>query len=261
VNDLVTDQRTNRVLFVWLLVAGLFGSLIGVPWAIAVLRDSAAGGPADPGVVWLWAVAEALLLLAPASAVGVWSGNEVGLGPRLLRELLSRVPGGQERVRRGLLPTTLVGLTVGVLGFFSQNSIPPSALMPGLDNPNTLEILLRALSAALTEEIFFRLGLMTFVVWGIRSIVKRPDIHVPSLWAGNVLAALVFAAAHFPQLTFFQTDSWGLLIPFVMVSGGAGMVMGWLYMQYGLISAIVAHFIVDLVVYVIPRLLVAIAGP
>jgi membrane protease YdiL (CAAX protease family) len=44
-----------------------------------------------------------------------------------------------------------------------------------------------------------------------------------------------------------------------MVSGGAAMIMGWLYMRYSLISAIVAHFIVDLVVYVIPRLLAAIA--
>jgi membrane protease YdiL (CAAX protease family) len=255
----VTDLRTNRVLFVWLLLAGLFGSLIGVPWAIAVLRHPAAGGPADPRVVWLWAVAEALLLLAPASAVGVWLGNEVGLGPRLLRELLSRMPGGRAHLRRGLLPTTLVGLTAGVLGFLSQNSIPPSALLPGLDNPNTFEILLRALGAALTEEILFRLGLMTFFVWVIRSVVKRPAIHVPSLWIGNVLAALVFAAAHFPQLTFFQTHAWCLLIPFVMVSGGAAMIMGWLYMRYSLISAIVAHFIVDLVVYVIPRLLAAIA--
>jgi membrane protease YdiL (CAAX protease family) len=131
--------------------------------------------------------------------------------------------------------------------------------MPGLDNPNTLEILLRALGAALTEEIFFRLGLMTFLVWGIRFIVKRPAIHTPSLWAANVLAALVFAAAHLPQLTFFQTHSWTLLIPFVLVSGGAGTIMGWLYMRYGLISAVVAHLIVDLVVYVIPRLLAPLA--
>jgi membrane protease YdiL (CAAX protease family) len=48
------------------------------------------------------------------------------------------------------------------------------------------------------------------------------------------------------------------MIPFVMFSSSAGMVMGWLYMRYGLVSAIVAHFIGDLIVYVIPRLAAAI---
>ena len=123
--------------------------------------------------------------------------------------------------------------------------------MPGLNNPNTFEWLLRCLSAALTEEIFFRFGLMTFFVWALRAIIKKPAIDRPSLWVGNLLAALAFAGAHLPQLTF---HGWSLLVPFVMFSGGAGVVMGWLYVRYGLVSAIAAHFIGDLMVYVVPRL-------
>jgi hypothetical protein len=247
-DDAVTNARVDSVLFVWLLLAGLFGSLIGVPWSIAFLRESAT----DSAVVWLSAVVEVLFFLTPAAAVGVWLGKKVGLGSRL-REFVSEMPGGWEHVRSGLLPAMLVGLALGGVGFFAQNAIPKSALMPGLNNPNTFEWFLRCLSAALTEEIFFRLGLMTFFVWVLRSIVKRAAINVPSLWVGNLLAALIFAGAHLPQLT---VHSWSLLIPFVMFSCSAGMVMGWLFMRYGLISAIVAHFIGDLVVYVVPRLLV-----
>jgi hypothetical protein len=157
---------------VWLLLSGLFGSLIGVPWTIAILRDSA--------TVWLSAVVEVLFFLTPASAVGVWLGKKVDLGSRL-RELVSGMPGGWEHVRLSLLPAMLVGLTLGGIGFFAQNSIPKSDLMPGLNNPNTFEWFLRCLSAALTEEIFFRLGLMTFFVWVLRSIVMKPAIDVPSL--------------------------------------------------------------------------------
>jgi membrane protease YdiL (CAAX protease family) len=130
--------------------------------------------------------------------------------------------------------------------------------MPGLDNPNTFEMFLRTLSAGLTEEILFRLGLMTFFVWVIRLIVKVPAVRTPSLWVGNLLAALLFTSAHFPQLTF-QTYGWSLLIPFVIFGSGTGLIMGWLYMRYSLISAIIAHFIADLVVYVIPRWLAIIA--
>ncbi|MHC4105349.1 MAG: hypothetical protein ACYSR9_10445, partial [Planctomycetota bacterium] len=106
----------------WLLFAGLFGSLLGVPSAIAILRDSA--------TVWLSAVVEVLFSLTPASAVGVWLGKKVGLGSRL-REFVSGMPGGWEHVRLGLLPAMLVGLTLGGVGFIAQNSIPKSALMPG----------------------------------------------------------------------------------------------------------------------------------
>jgi hypothetical protein len=99
-NGPVTNQRTDRVLFVWLLLAGLFGTLIGVPWTIAVLRD--------PATAWLSAVLEVLLFITPASAVGVWLGNKVGLGSRL-RDLVSGMPGGWEQVRIGVVGCSLGG--------------------------------------------------------------------------------------------------------------------------------------------------------
>jgi membrane protease YdiL (CAAX protease family) len=44
-----------------------------------------------------------------------------------------------------------------------------------------------------------------------------------------------------------------------MVNAASGMVMGWLFMRYGLISAIGAHFVADAVQVVIPGL-VALGG-
>lgn len=64
------NQRTDRVFFVWLLLASLFGALISVPWAVAVTRD--------PGTAWRLA-GSSLLQLVPASAIGVWLGPKVGL--------------------------------------------------------------------------------------------------------------------------------------------------------------------------------------
>jgi hypothetical protein len=176
----------------------------------------------------------------------------------LLRELVSKAPGGWEHVRANLKTSTIVGLTMGVLGL-AQYLIPQDALGPGLQNPTALECALRSLSAALTEEILFRLGLMTLFAWAIRSIVKKPAFHAPSLWVGNALAALLFAAAHLPHMLTFGTPGWSILIPLVTASSLAGIIMGWLYMRDGLIAAIVAHFITDVVVYVLPKMLTAIA--
>jgi len=50
-------------------------------------------------------------------------------------------------------------------------------------------------------------------------------------------------------------DAWNpaLLIPILAINGTGGMIMGWLFMRYGLVSAIGAHFVADVVHGVIPR--------
>jgi membrane protease YdiL (CAAX protease family) len=107
------------------------------------------------------------------------------------------------------------------------------------------------MSAAVTEEIFFRLGLIALVSWVIASIVRRPAIHVLSLWVGNLVSALLFAAAHLPQLSGHAP---GLQAALISYSTAAGLVMGAVFLRYGLVSAVVAHFTCDLVANVVPRL-------
>lgn len=247
-NDTVAHLRNDRAFFLWLLFTSVFGALIGVPWAVAVTRD--------PATAWLEA-GSSLLQLVPACAVGVWLGPKVGLGSGL-RELVSRTPGAWETVRKSLMPGTLVGLAIGGVVLLGVSSMPEDARIPGWDNPTILEVFLRCLSAGITEEIAFRFGLMTFLVWVIRLGLKRAATDATSLWVGNLLAALLFAAAHLPGL---PADAWNpaVLVPIVTANTAAGMVMGWLFMRYGLVSAICAHFVADVVQGVIPGL-VALIG-
>lgn len=238
----LTNQRVDRVLFIWLFMAGLLGVLAGIPWSISVLNDTSA-------VLWS-SLVELLLFITPASGVGVWLGRKVSLGYEL-RELVSGMPGGWRHVRLGLVPAIIVGVILGAIGYFAQSSMPDSALIPELSGPNTFEWSLRCLSAALTEEIFFRFGLMIFFVWMIKLIIRKPAFRTSSLWFGNLLSAIAFAAGHLTQLT---PDGWSFMIPLFIFSTSVGMIMGWLFMRYGLVSAIIAHFIADLIVYVVPRL-------
>lgn len=55
VNNAEMNQRTDSVLFVWLLLTSLFGTLIGVPFNIAALRDY-------PAIAWWLEPAGSLLL-------------------------------------------------------------------------------------------------------------------------------------------------------------------------------------------------------
>lgn len=208
-----------------------------------MLDDPAAGGPISPQTVWLRALGEAVFFIVPASVLGLWLGKRMDI---------TRI---SERVQSYILPSVTMGLTLAIPGLIGRFIIPQGDFGPGMGNPSPLEWLFRSLSAALTEEIVFRLGMMTLFVWMIRLIVKKPAFSNPSLWVGNLLAALVFAGAHLPPVLSVDAPNWNLVILIVVFNSLAGVVMGWLYVRYCLLAAIVAHFFADFVQHVIPRLI------
>jgi membrane protease YdiL (CAAX protease family) len=249
-----SERSVDLKLFGWLVLAGLFGALIGTPWTIAVFMDPVAGGPVEPLDVWLGSLAEALLFLAPAAAVGAWLGKRVGLGARLLSGLVARAPGTWNRLRSSVVLSVGIGVVLGLVALWSRSQAPPGALGPGLDNPTAVQWLLRSLSAGITEEIFFRLGLMTLLVWLVRRILRRKSLEAFSVWTGNLLAALVFAAAHLPHVVTTGSVGSVVIAAIVILNVAAGVALGWLYSRYGLIPAVVAHFLTDVVQWVVPVL-------
>lgn len=158
-----------------------------------------------------------------------------------------RIPGTANRALRMGVPSILIGVALGLPMLMGAG--------PVYVGPTTLDLFLRALSAALTEEIFFRLGLMTLFVWTLRRFVSKFGSAEPALSIGNVLAALLFAVAHLPGHVTPATATWGLVLGILLASGFSGTVMGWLYGRYGLISAVLAHFIADVVGHAIPSML------
>lgn len=233
-------KSEDRRVFGILLLASLLGVALGVPFMFAVLDD------ADPLSVCLNAGAELLFFLVPACAVGAWMGRKVDLGPKLLRELVLRTPGSLRRTLAMLGPSMGVGAVLGL----------PMLLGAGPDyaGPGTLELFLRSLSAALTEEITFRLGLMTLLAWILMSFASKSTTAEPYVSIANLLAALVFAAAHLPGHVTAESATLDLVMGILVFNGVAGMMMGWLYARYGLLSAILAHFVGDVVGYAIPSL-------
>lgn len=246
--NLSAKPETAWTLFWWLICVSLVGAMIGVPWAAAVSGDAA--------LAWREA-GSSLLQLVPACAAGVWLSPKVDLDSRL-RGLVSRTPGAWNGVRSGFLPGILVGLVIGTVVFLAVNSRPGGRLIPGWDDPTIFEIFLRCVSAGVTEEIVYRFGLMTFVVWAIRSYVRNLTSPAATLWTGNLVAALLFGVAHLPGL---PSDAWiqAVVMPIVLLNAVIGLSFGWLFMRYGLVSAILAHFFADVVQGVVPRL-VALIG-
>jgi len=99
---------------------------------------------------------------------------------------------------------------------------------------------------------------VTSTVWIIRLVVKKPTQHIVSFWIGSLLSALLFAGAHLPHMLTSGSAGTGFLIPVVVFNTIAGLIMGWLYLRYSLISTMIAHFVSGVAAYMLPRILDAV---
>jgi hypothetical protein len=180
-------------------------------------------------------IAALISFAAAVTAVGsvaAWLGlrcaDTVGLPMPYLRRLDSRV---REPVPAGAIHTTVgVGVGAGLLGLVGLR-LAHVPTLPG-------SIVARALStvfAAGPLEIVLHLELMSVVVWVARG--RR--------WPGIVIAALVLVVFHLSGGGTQQSTA--VLAVGVVLNGGIGLVLGWIYAAYGFEFAMgghaIAHFI------------------
>jgi membrane protease YdiL (CAAX protease family) len=69
-------------------------------------------------------------------------------------------------------------------------------------------------------------------------------------WTANVIAGVAFGVAHlFGGMPYPKVPV--IMARIVVQNAALGVVLGWLYRRWGLESAILAHFLIDVVFYVI----------
>ena len=111
-----------------------------------------------------------------------------------------------------------------------------------------------ALGAAVAEEVWFRLGLMTILIWLLARWLGHTAVRPALAWSVITLTAFAFGLAHLPQLTAFGAASPAAVVATVAGNCVVGMLYGWCYWRMGLIAAMVAHFSVDVLLHVLPAL-------
>ena len=94
------------------------------------------------------------------------------------------------------------------------------------------------------EELLFRFGLLTLLVWiGIRWF-RFPKTHSLLFWSANLLAVIPFALVHLINAVGLEIPITPGLIAVILVTNGlVGLTCGWLYSRYGIESAMLAHTI------------------
>jgi hypothetical protein len=157
-----------------------------------------------------------------------------------------------KRMRSALVFATTAGIFLGAL-FIAQAQLMEGAGENKIDVklPPWWSCLIASFGAGIREEVWLRLGLMTFFAWVITKLERRSAPSAWAVWTGNVLASLAFGAMHLPQ-AFGLFGGKPAIVAFVMIGNGVpGVVFGWLFWRKGLIAAMVSHTAFDVVIKVI----------
>jgi hypothetical protein len=251
-------RRFDLHLYFGLLAASLLGTLAIISYSLTLMKQLDLPEALLPFLMAVTVVVE-LLVSAGAIGLGLLLGPRVGLGRMVVRDDSSAV-GMSDFGRIWTLwgQPLLIGVALGVvMGFYAWRVDFSGAGKHGaLVTPSPWEGLLASVGAGVREEIWLRLGLMTFFVWFGFRLVRRlrrhesPSLHAV-VWIANLLAALGFAAIHIPQAQALLGLSASLILFIFVGNGVPGLVFGWLYARRGLVAAMLAHFGLDLVLKVL----------
>ncbi|HYE10189.1 MAG TPA: CPBP family intramembrane glutamic endopeptidase [Patescibacteria group bacterium] len=110
---------------------------------------------------------------------------------------------------------------------YSKTDVLP-AWVEGLDFSSAILISARA---AIYEETFFRLFLMTIIIYFFKNIIS----YKKSVLIGIVVSALIFSVS-------FHSGS--------MISFASGLLLGFVFINTGIIPAMLLHFIADAVPFI-----------
>lgn len=201
------------------------------------------------------------LLIVSLGGIGLVLANRIGLGLPFIEGWARRVP-VLYRFRTIIAIAWVAAVAFVLTILFLQKivfgppmnamfeelgiSIPAEAYAPPLYG------LLTAFSAGITEEVLFRLFGLSLLAWlgGLlfHDAEGRPKLAV--LWSANFLIALAFGAAHLQTAASIGWPMNTLVVTRTIVLNSlGGLVFGWLFWTLGLESAMLAHFLTDVIIY------------
>jgi membrane protease YdiL (CAAX protease family) len=203
-----------------------------------------------------------VVALASAGIILVVYGGLGFLGLKLAKKLgfPSILDPDVSRRQRFMIPA-YVGVATGVFIILADlffKRLHPFGALPHPPFPTSIVV---SVSAAIGEEVIFRLFFIPFWVWLISSVLLRGKWQRQVFWAVAALSALAFALGHLPSLmlvlglnTISRVPA-ALLAEIVLLNGLLSILAAALFKRYGFLAAVGVHFWADVVWHVVWGLL------
>ncbi len=194
----------------------------------------------------------ALLIYPVAIYFGLRVGGRLGLGaPLIAARLAGRgFEGAAARLGTGSALGVGLGLA-GVLVAAVLGGSLASADPAGADVVPLWIGVAQGLSAAVGEELVFRLGLMSILAWLAWRVLPAGDGGPSDLgmWFALGLTAVVFTMVHGAPGGDAAGTALQVAQPMQIVRLLAGVLFGWLFWKQGLEAAMAGHFAYDMVLF------------
>ena len=246
----------NWGLFLCLVFVSVPGLLVAIPNLMdrlektAVDRMPSAKTLPPRSVIVTATLVQSLLLVSAAAAVGTGLAPRVGLEAPFFEALVSGQP-----LWAALEPQLVPALILGVGGALAIVAAYYLLFRPRLDGQTvrSMEELrmelgpwARLLYGGVVEEVLFRWGVMTLLAWMGAELFGGPT---PALmWTVIVVSGVLFGIGHLPSYRLAGCQVTPLFLALMIVLNlWATLICGWLFWQYGLLAAMIAHMLYHLV--------------
>lgn len=148
-------------------------------------------------------------------------------------------------------PAITAGVMVGlVIYFFNTTLFSDSQLVTDTVSIPLWARVLSAVYGGVNEEVLLRLFLFTLIYYMATKAfkaAKRNRSYV--LWGSNILVALIFGLGHLPAAFKVIEPSLFEVFRILLLNAIAGLVFGYLYWSRNLWSAMLAHFVTDVMIH------------
>lgn len=254
--NLIKIYRANLQVWVILLLASVLASLARIPYVSAILYQKTSPPPMSS--ILRSELLNFVVLILPTVSLGLWLGSKVGLDTSKIKTVLLKAPGTYRRFQSSILTAVILGTVGGIfilaISALSRPFMPSE--MTDIEHPSFFPSLLGSFGAAVSEEIWLRLGLMSCLVWLLSKLMRQLKPDKILIWSANFLAALGFGMLHLPLAFASAKESSAFVVVFILsLNSFIGVIFGWLYWRRGLLAAMIAHFSTNAVIHVIPALL------
>lgn len=246
----------NWSLFGLLIAICIPGLIISIPRLIEALQTTIQANlrpgqklPSQTVLVGV-SIMQNLVIIAVASAIGTVLAPRIGLHAPFFEAFVAGKPVWPP-LEPQLIPTLVVGIGGALLFVVVYYGVVRSRL-----DARTLKISEylrqrlgiwgRLLYGGIVEEVLTRWGLMSLLIWVGVSLFG--DTTSSIVWTAIVITGILFGLGHLPSHLAMGCQKTPLFIGAVIgLNLWASLLFGWLFWQYGLLAAMLAHMLFHLV--------------
>jgi hypothetical protein len=240
--------------------AALFGVVCVTPYTLELGRDALKKAEARiHRPLWVLALlqgAQNFVLMGVATGLGLLLAHHIGLGAPLLEGLLAG-KSVTTQAQATIAPALILGGVPAALLLLLEITVfwprLPQTMRTSFPIPALWKRFLACFYGGMAEELLCRLFLFSLLAWLIGFAWHMPDgaPTLGALWLANILAAVIFGLSHLPTTAALVKLTPLLVVRAILLNGIVGVAFGYLFWQYGLEAAMLAHFTADLVLHVI----------